>query len=171
MSYTKSTTTITGLADAIAETLAQNSVSIDGLADELAAAAGAVTLETGDLVAVSCVVHDRPETPQIDLMTVALACDAQGVPRTKGNGQLVAQAFWSSIWPDRLAALGVDTVRKALMMVALGEPQPQVPIDNPDPPPAPQTQDALPMATADSHSIRGQITAANELATSLADVL
>lgn len=171
MSYTKSSTTVTGLTQAIATALAQNSVSIDGLGDELTAAAGIVTLDTGDLVAVSCVVHDRPETPQIDLMTVAIACDAQGAPRYKSNGQVIAQAFWSSVWPDNLASLGIDTVRKALMMVALGEPQPQVAIPNPDPLPAPQTQDAVPMATPEAHSIRSQISAADQLAAPLADVL
>lgn len=170
MSYVKSGITVTGLAEAIAAALAQNSATIDGLADELLAAAGVVTLDSGDVVAVSCVVHDRPETPQIDLMTVAVACDALGVPRYKSNGQVVAQAFWSSVWPDNLASLGVSTVRKALMMVALGEPQPQVAIPNPSPD-GPTEQDAVPLATPEAHSIRSQISAADQLAEPLADVL
>jgi hypothetical protein len=173
MSYTKPNVTITGVASAVAAALAQNSVflTIGSLADELVAAGGVVPLDTGDVVWESCIVHDRPETPPIDQLTVALACASYGTPRVKGNGQQVAQVFWSSVWPDQLAVLGIDTVRKALMMVALGEPQPQVPIPNPDPEPAPQTQDALPMAAPEAHSIRSQISAADQLAAPLADVL
>ena len=169
MSYTKSPLAVDA-AKAVADALAQNSVFIAGLADELTAAGGVVQLDTGDVVWVSCVVHDRPETPQIDLMTVAVACDALGMPRYKPNGQVIAQAFWSSLWADNLASLGIDTVRRALMMVALGEPQPQVPI----PVPAvdgPTEQDAVPMATPEAHSIRSQISAADQLAAPLADVL
>ena len=169
MSYTKPSLAVDA-ASAVADALAQNSVTISGLADELTAAGGVVQLDTGDVIWVSCVVHDRPETPQIDLMTVAIACDAQGVPRYKTNGQVVAQAFWSSLRADNLSSLGVSTVRKALMMVALGEPQPQVPIPNPDPD-GPQEQDAVPMATPEAHSIRSQISAADELTAPLADVL
>lgn len=171
MSYSKPSLTITGLADAVAAALAQNSVSITGLADELTAAGGVVQLDTGDVIWVSCVVHDRPETPQIDLWTVVIAFNADGTPRYKSNGQVVAQAFPSSVWPDALASIGIDTVRRALMMVALGEPQPQVAIPNPDPLPAPQTQDAVPMATPEAHSIRSQISAADQLAAPLVDVL
>lgn len=172
MSYEKRDTLVPDLAAAVTSALEQNGVRIEGLADELAAAGAVVQLDgNGPLVWVSCVVHDRPETPQIDLLTVAFACAPDGSPRVKPNGQLVAQVFWSSVWPDVLASLGIDTVRKALMMVALGEPQPQVPIPNPEPAPAPQTQDAVPMATPESHSIRSQITTADELAAPLADVL
>lgn len=170
MSYQKSATVVDAAA-AVAAALAQNNVDPPALADELTASGGVVLLDDGNIVWVSCVVHDRPETPQIDFLTCALACDAEGVPRTKPNGQQVAQVFWSSIWAERLAALGIDIVRKALMMMALGEPQPQVPIDNPDPEPAPQTQDALPVTTAEAHSIRNEIAAADQLAAPLADVL
>ena len=171
MSYTKLIDAIPGIADAVAQAMAQNSVDIAGIADDLLAAGAAVQPETGDKVWVSCIVHDRPETPQVDLLTVAIACRPDVTPWFKLNGQLVCSVFWSSLWPDNLAALGIDTIRRALQMVALGEPQPQVPIPNPDPAPAPQTQDAIPGIAEASHSIRTAITAATELTAPLADVL
>lgn len=171
MSYTKLTDPIPGLADAVAQALAQCGVSIDGMADALLAAGSAVQLETGDKIWVSCIVHDRADTPQIDFLTLAIACRPDVTPWLKSNGQLVCSVFWSGLWPDNLAALGIDTARKALLMVALGEPQPQVPIPNPDPEPAPQAQNAIPGIAADSHSIRTAIIAATELTAPLADVL
>jgi hypothetical protein len=172
MSYTKLTDTIPTIAAALAQALAQNNVGIDGIADQLLAAGSVVQLETGDKIWVSCVVHDRPETPQIDFITAVIACQPTTLtPWIKANGQLVCSVFWSGVWPDCLATLGIDTVRKALQMVALGEPQPQVAIPNPDPAPAPQTQDAIPGIPADSHSIRLAIIAANQLTAPLTNVL
>ena len=171
MSYQKLTTEVTDIAAAVAAALSQNSVAIDGLAEELADAGTVVQLDgTGPLVWVSCVVHDQPETPQLDMITVAIACNADSTTRSKQNGQLVAQVFWSSIWPQRLGELGIDTVRKSLMMVALGESQPQIPIPNPTEG-GPTEMDAVPMANPGAHSIRLAITAADELAAPLADVL
>ena len=171
MSYTKLVDPIPDIATAVTQALAQNSVDVAGIADALLAAGTAVQLETGDKVWVSCIVHDRAETPQIDFLTVAIACRPDVTPWVKSNGQLVCSVFWSGLWPNNLAALGIDTVRRALMMVALGEPQPQVPIPNPDPEPAPQTQDAIPGIAEASHSIRTAITTATELTAPLADVL
>ena len=170
MSYTKLTDPIADIVATVASALAQNGVT-DPVADALLSAGQAVQLETGDKVWVSCVVHDRPETPQVDFITVAIACRPDVTPWVKPNGQLVASVFWSGVWPDVLASLGIDTVRRSLMLVALGEPQPQVPIPNPDPAPAPQTQDAIPGINAASHSIRTAITAGTELSAPVADVL
>jgi hypothetical protein len=170
MSYSKITDTIPDIASVVALALAQNGVS-EPIADALLDAGQAVQLETGDKVWVSCVVHDRAETPQVDFITIGIACRPDVTPWVKPNGQLVASVFWSGVWPDCLAALGIDTVRRALLMVALGEPQPQVPIPNPDPEPAPQEQDAIPGIAATSHSIRTAITAGTELSAPVADVL
>jgi hypothetical protein len=169
MSYTKLSTSIDAAAG-VASVLAQNGIDISGLADELVAAGSAVTLDTGQTVWCSCVVHDRPETAPIDLCVVAIQC-VNGAPRVKANGQIVGTATWRQVWPAPLAEYGVDTVRKACLMLALGEPQPQVPIPNPDPAPAPQQQDVFPIAAADAGSIRAAITAADQLAAPLADVL
>ena len=170
MTYQKFNLEVPNIGSAVGDALAQNSVVIEGLADELEAAGAVVQLDTGDRVWVSCVVHDRPETIEIDLMTVALALDADGTPRRKSNGQLVAHAFWHKMMTAPLVERGIDTVRKALMMVALGEPQPQVPIQVPAVD-GPTEQDAVPMATPEAHSIRSQISAADELSAPLADVL
>lgn len=171
MSYTK-TTAAQSIADGLNALLSQNGIDVAGLADELLAAGSAVTLDTGQTVWVSCVVHDRPETPPIDLMAVAIQC-VNGTARSKPNGQIVGTAAWRQIWPAPLAEYGVDTVRKACLMLALGEPQPQVPIPNPEPAPAPQTQDVFPVPSGDAaaSSIRAAISAADQLAAPLADVL
>lgn len=170
MSYTKNSTDPAGIADALSAALTLNGVDTSFAADILAAGSS-VTLETGDVVWLSCIVHDRPETPQIDFLTVAIAAKA-GSAWVKSNGQPVASVFWKGVWPDNLATLTIDTVRKALLMLSLGEPQPQVPIPNPDPAPAPQDQDALPVGdVATSWSIRTAIQAANQLDAALTDVL
>lgn len=167
MTYKKIESTVP--ADALAQALAQNCVT-DPVTDDLLAAGSAVQLETGAKVWLSCVVHDRPDTPQVDFVTAAIALQADGQPWLKPNGQLVCSVFWSGLWPDALAALGIDTVRRALLMVALGEPQPQVDIPTPAAG-GPTQQDAIPGIAAASHSIRTAITSANELTAPLADVL
>ncbi|MGN6383641.1 MAG: hypothetical protein ACTHMK_13645 [Dyella sp.] len=170
MSYTKNPTDPTGIADALTTALSMNAVDTSFSADILAAGSS-VTLETGDVVWLSCIVHDRPETPQIDFLTVAIAAK-NGAPWIKPNSQPVCSVFWKGVWPENLAALSIDTVRKALLMIAMGEAQPQVPITNPDPPPAAQQQDALPVGdVATSWSIRTAIQAATQLDAALTDVL
>lgn len=167
MSYTKLTDPIPALADALAQALTQCGVT-DPVTDDLLAAGTAVQLETGDKVWVSSVAHDKPDTPQVDLITVAIACRPDVTPWFKPNGQLVCSVFWHGVWSQPLADLGISTVRKALMMVALGEPQPLVPI----PAPAengPAEQDALP--GIQHLSIRSAITAATEVTQPVEDVL
>ncbi len=78
--------------------------------------------------------------------------------------------FWHGVWPDVLAALSINTVRKALLMVAMGEPQPQVPIPNPAED-GPTEQDALPGLSQGQLSIRAAITAATETTQPVEDVL
>jgi hypothetical protein len=170
MSYTKQTDPIPGIADALAQALKQSAIT-DPVVDDLLAAGSAVQLETGDKVWVSSVIHDKPETLQVDVITVAIACRPDVTPWYKPNGQVVCTVFWHGVWAQELANLTTNTVRKALMMVALGEPQPQVPIPNPDPLPAPQEQDALPGLSQAQLSIRQAITAATEITQPVEDVL
>jgi hypothetical protein len=171
MSYTKLDTT-PDVTAGVAALLSQNGISIPGIADELIAAGAAVTLDTGQTVWCSCVVHDKPETVQIDLLAVALQID-NGVVRQKANGQIAGVATWRGVMQEHLDAWTVSTVRKACLMVALGEQQPQVPIPNPDPAPAPQMQDVFPIPAMDAAnaSIRTTIAVADQLAAPLADVL
>lgn len=169
MTYAKLPDPIPDLAAAVAVALAQHSVTEPVLAD-LVAAGAMVQLETGDKIWISCVVHDRPETPQIDFITVAIACRPDVTPWQKPNGQHVASVWWHGLWSDNLAGLGIDTVRRALMMIALGEPQPEVPIPNPAPE-GPTEQDALPIGSQEVHSIRTAIASATEICSPVADVL
>jgi hypothetical protein len=171
MSYTKLDTT-PDVATDLAALLAQNGIDATGLADELLAAGSAVQLDAGQTVWCSCVVHDKPETVQIDLVTAAMQL-VDGVARRKSNGQVVGTAKWGAVMQEHLDAWTVSTVRKACLMLALGEPQPQVPIPNPDPPPAPQAQDVFPMPAMDASngSVRTAIAVADQLNAPLADVL
>lgn len=168
MSYVKLTDPLPDMAAALTAALAQHKIDVPVHADLLGAGA-VVQLETGATAWLSCVVHDRPETPQVDFITVAIACAPDGAPWVKPNGQHVAVVFWHGVWPLTLAEVGIDTVRRALLMIALGEPQPQVPIPNPDAG-GPTEQDALPMASG-AHSIRTAIMAATEIGAAPADVL
>lgn len=113
---------------------------------------------------------DKPDTPQVDLLTVAIALKG-GDPWTKDNGQIVARVFWHGLWTEELASLTLSGTRKALMMTALGEPQPQIPI----PVPAeggPTEQDAIPFGgAAGNYSIRSAISATRDIDAPLVDVL
>lgn len=171
MSYTKLDTS-PDVTDGLTALLTQNGVDVPGIADELISAGSAVTLDTGQTVWCSCVIHDRPETVQIDLLTVALEL-VDGEPRKKTNGQIAGIATWRGVMQEHLDAWAVSTVRKACLMIALGEAQPQVAIPNPDPAPAPQTQDVFPLPDmeASNGSIRTAIGLADQLAAPLADVL
>ena len=170
MSYTKNSAPFAGIAEAVTTALQQNNVDAK-IADALVAAGTCVTLETGAVVWVSCVVDDKPETPQIDFLTVVIAAQG-GSSWLRANGQPVSRVFWHGIWPEALASMGIDTVRRALMMVALGEPQPQIPIPSPDPA-GPTEQDVFPGVSdaAGSRGIRTAISAANDIAGPLSDVL
>lgn len=169
MSYSKLADTIPALADAMALALTQTAVD-PAVADGLLAAGSVVELETGDKVWVSCIAHDKPDTPQVDFITVGIACRPDVTPWAKPNGQLVCSVFWHGVWPQALADLGISTVRKALLMVAMGEPQPQVPIPTPAEG-GPTQQDALQGLSGVPLSIRSAITAATETTAPLDDVL
>ncbi|SEJ56214.1 hypothetical protein [Frateuria terrea] len=171
MSYTKLDTTF-DVAAGLAALLTQNGIDFPGLADDLIAAGSAVMLDTGQTVWCSCVVHDKPETVAIDLLAVAMQL-VDGAPRQKANGQIAGVATWRGVMQEHLDAWTVSTVRKACLMLALGEPQPQVPIPSSDPPPAPQVQDVFPTPAMDAAngSIRTAIAVADQLAAPLADVL
>lgn len=131
MSYEKLTDpTLADIDEAVAAALAQNKVRYADLAADLVAAGAVVQLGTGQIVWCSCVAHDLPETPEIDFLVVAIEI-IDGAARVKPNGQQVSVVTWRSVRPEHLDSWGIDTIRKACLMVALGEPQPQVPIDVP----------------------------------------
>lgn len=168
MSYTKlpDTPDMTAALDAA---LAQAKVA-DPVAADLLAAGSIVVLETGDHVWASCVVHDRPTTPDIDFIAVAIALQPDLSPWIKPNGQTVMVAWWHGFWPSALADLGIDTARRAMLMVTLGEPQPQVDIPTPAEG-GPTQMDALPIGSPAAYCIRSAITAAREISAPVADVL
>lgn len=162
MSYEKLTSTPPGIDAALGKALERAStVTSDSRAAMLQSGA-AVRLDTGDVVWVASVVQDDPETVDVDLFTCAIACDDDGVIY-RPNGAPVYSHFWHGIDPPRLADIGLPTVRKACMMLALGEPQPQVGSED-----VFRGHDAQ---FADQRSIRKALAAAAELAAPLDDVL
>lgn len=159
MSYEKTTTEITDLEDAVAEALADAAVTIAPAT--VAAAGSTVLLDSGETVWIACVPSDDPVTPQIEFLVVAIACDDE-TPIRRSGGQLVAVVTLRGIWPDVLALHGVSTIRKACMMIALGEPQPQA-----------EGADVIPLPAADRANgcIRTALDVANQVAAPLDDVL
>lgn len=175
MSYAKRSTPLVDLEATLDAALEQHGLAGEGgvaaaVRPALLASGGAVDLDDGRPAWVACVVYDRPETPQVDFFTLAIAFRADGTPRRKANGQVVSVAFWHGVWPDVLAGLSIGRVRRALQMVALGEPQPKVPIGKPAPG-GPTERDAIELADAGARSIRVAVTAARELEAPLEDVL
>lgn len=162
MSYQRLTSTPQGIEIALSVAL-QRATTVTGVSKTAMLRSGVtVQLETGDIVWVACAVQDDPETVDIDLFTCAIAADADGVIY-RPNGQPVYSHFWHGIDPPRLAEVSMSTARKACMMLALGEPQPQ--IDGED---VLKGHDAQ---FADQRSIRKALAAYAELAAPLDDVL
>lgn len=144
---------------------------LPGLIDALIAAGGTVTLDTGQTVWCACIFADDPATPAVELCVVAAEFVA-GALRTKPNGQPVACVSWPSMTVNHLTDWTAGVVRKAALMIALGEPQPQVPIDNPDEGGATE-QDVFVLSdsAALNMSIRTWIAAADATTAPLTDVL
>lgn len=171
MSYTKQTNTPNQAAtDAINAALAFAKVDASEAAS-LVAAASTVQLDSGQTVLCSCSPADRPDTPEFDLLTVAVEL-VDGAYRQRANGNPVCVAWWTSVAPDSLASITMDTARKACLMIALGEPQPQILVPNPDEN-GPTEQDVFQLTHHEAlcRSIRTVIAAADQAASALADVL
>lgn len=171
MSYTKQTNTPTQAAtDAITAALASAKVNAAEV-PALVTSAATVQLDSGQTVLCSCVPADRPETPEFDLLTVAVEM-VNGVYRQRANGNPVCSVGWTSIAPDSLADVTMDTARKACLMIALGETQPRIPVPNPDEN-GPTEQDVFQLTHHESlcRSIRTLIAAADAAESALADVL
>lgn len=121
------------------------------------AAAAVVRLDTDDIVWVSSVAADNPETTGIEFATVAIAVNEDGSIRTRSGGVPIATAFMHAVAPEMVVSLGRDVIRKQLILVALAEP-----LDLPD--------DFAAMNTAE-RSIRTAIAAAAQIAAPQTDVL
>lgn len=163
MAYTKVTIAPAATVAIVERALKEHGIEqaiIDTTASRLASQGVTVKLEPGPRVWVSCVVHDRPETPLVDFLTVAIGI-RNGAPWEKPNGQLVARVFWHGVWQELLASQGKATVRKALMLSALGEPQPKTAAG----------EDVIPTPDPSTRSIRAVALAATEIEAADADVL
>lgn len=164
--YTKLTSSIVTLQD-IESVLLQQGVDI-GLAQALMDAKAEVQINSGETAFVSCIMSDDPRTPQIDFITVAVAVK-DGIAQVKPNGQYVCSVFWHGVMPDSVPVLGVSTIRKSLMMIALNEPQPTRTVIEADGTTSERPVVDIPY-TAD-RCIKTYIDAAVELSAPLEDVL
>ena len=161
MSYQKTRHTISRLESAAAEVL--SAARVDAPAQIVATAGAIVQLDSGDHVWLACVPNDDPDTQHIEFLTVAIAVDpASDTIRRKPNGQPIAIVTARGVWPSVVATHGITQIRKACMMIALGEPQPQA-----------EGSDiiALPDADSASASIRSQLAVADQISADLEDAL
>lgn len=163
MSYTKLSDPPAGIESALNLVLASASQVTTASRQSLLDSAGTVLLDTGETVWVACVVQDNPDTAAVEMFIAAIAAQ-DGAAWIKGNGSPCATSWWHGVDQATIVSLGVDCARKALMMIALGEPQPQ---DS-------EGHDVFPSidsATTAGRSIRTAIASATELAAPLTDVL
>lgn len=159
MSYRKLTTPMPHVHKALASALQSAGVSYT-LADALLAAGTTVSLDDGTYVWLSCIANDDPATPFVEMLTVAIAGepDMSG-PRPWHNSYLY-RAFQHAVPPAVVADIGLNAIRRELLLVALGEYE--------------RTDDGwlqlLPQAVND-RSIRVAIRAADEVSAPQEDVL
>jgi hypothetical protein len=153
MSYTKVDNVLSNLSDALAAVAPENATS--ACQDALLASGVTVALEDGTLVWAACVSQDNPDTPFVELLTVALAGDANGSVRLRDNGMPVHRVFWHSVDPVVIADRGMDAIRRDLLLLALGE----------------EPDDTFAMPNAAERSIRTVISVADQMAAPQGDVL
>jgi len=113
MTYQKQVVSIDNLQAEVQSVLDQFRVRYD-VAGELAAAGACVVLtdlDTPRTVWCACIIHDKPETPEIDFLTVAFEV-VDGAARRKSNGQVVAVCTWRNLWQELIDSYTLDAVRK-----------------------------------------------------------
>jgi len=85
--------------------------------------ATAVTLDSGDIVAVAAKTGVHPTSGDPEIAAVAVAINADGSQRVDANGQTIASSFCPSIaQPDIDACGGIAAAQKCVLMAVLGEP-------------------------------------------------
>lgn len=162
MSYEKITLEIPQIADA----LACVGEACGATGDTQAAMLGSgitVLLDNGLRAWVACVVQDNPETYSTEILTVAIAVDADGAIRTRSGNVPIHRAYWHGADPVTLASRGLDAVRRDLMRMALGE--------EPDDADEPADVQALHRRYATERSIRVAVEIADAVIATPSDVL
>lgn len=153
MSYVKVEMVPSNLSDALAAVAPESASSASQ--DALLASGVAVQLDDGNTVWAACIVQDNPQTPFVELLTVAIACTAEGTVRLRATGMPVHQAFWHSVDPTVIASRGLDAVRRDLLLLSLGEP----------------VEDPSAAPSAAERSIRTAISVADQVSAPQGDVL
>lgn len=120
MSYQKITITIPDLATHLA-TVAATCDATEATQAAMLASGAAVELDNGTKAWVACVVQDNPDTYATEILTIALALNADNTVRMRASGPPLASAYWHPSDPVTLDRRGLDAVRKDLMLMALGE--------------------------------------------------
>lgn len=95
----------------------------------------AVTLDTGDIIAVACTTRRMVNAQGVEFNASARAINADGTPRTCGCNQPIATAFPQPCTPQQVSRFGVDALAKEHVLAVLGEPPTLVDLydDNGDP--------------------------------------
>ena len=120
MSYEKLTLTVPGLAEALAQVGETCGATADTLA-AMEASGVAVQFDDGTKAWVACVVQDNPDTYATEILTIALALNADGTVRMRSSGVPLSRAFWHPSDPGTIDRRGLNAVRKDRMLMALGE--------------------------------------------------
>ena len=168
MSYEKRTTDLSGIDDAL-DMLFPDDIT---RASAVQRAGSSLTLDDGSTAWVSSTIDAEPATPFVELRVVALGGDANGNVLKRANAMPVSVHFVHPVDPVLIAKYGIDQVRRALSMVALGEPQPQVPIEPPaEGGPAERDLIQLDASVAATYNIRTALTVAAQVRAPVTDVL
>lgn len=120
MSYEKISITIPGLSMHLA-TVAATCDATEATQAAMLASGVAVELDNGTKAWAACIVQDNPDTYATELLTIALALNADGTVRLRPSGTPLCRAYWHPADPVTIDRRGLDAVRKDLLLMALGE--------------------------------------------------
>jgi hypothetical protein len=87
----------------------------------MASSGVAVQFEDNSKAWVACVVQDNPDTYATEILTIALALNADGTVRMRASDVPLSRAFWHPSDPVTIDRRGLNAVRKDRMLMALGE--------------------------------------------------
>ena len=80
-----------------------------------------VELDNGLKVWVASEIQDDPLTAQTDIITIAIALNDDGSVKLRASNVPLFRAFWHGVDPGTLVQRTIGSVRRDLMLMALGE--------------------------------------------------
>lgn len=119
MSYTKLTQQMPNIDVGLAALMAREHMGNEAMREALLDTGVTVQLDDGSMVWVSCVMWDDPATHPVEFFAVGIAGDVDGP--FMSHGSPVAEVFPRTYIRAVAEQQGVDAIRKAMMLVMLGE--------------------------------------------------